>query len=556
MHRVTIGLRPYLALAVFCLILYLPGLAAVPPLDRDEARFAQATRQMLETGDFVHIHFQNTPRHKKPVGIHWLQAAAVKMFGDPAAIRSYRLPSVAGALAAVLLTFHFGQVLFDRRTALLGAALLGGALLVIIEAHQAKTDAVLLACVVAAQGALARFYLSSALAAVPGSAPPALGMALIFWLAQGIGILVKGPIVPLVSSLTIAGLWAWERTVPRWVTGLRSLTGLVVTAAVTGPWFVAISVATGGSFVSEAVRVDLLPKLLGAQESHGAPPGYFLFLATLTFWPASLFLWPALAQSWRQRTTPAVRFCLAWSGLVWLVLEAVPTKLPHYILPVYPALALLVAAAVWSAGETPSSPLRTRWARLWYGGWAVLTATLGGAFLTAPMLFGGEAFPWGTAGTVGFTAWGTAWGTVCLAWRGQFLPAMVIAGMGAGVMAATIFAVLIPSLESLWLSQRVQAVLAATAADRTQPVAAAGYHEPSLVFLLGTSTILADGSGAAAHVTAAPAAVAVVSQGEDETFRQALAARGFAPDLLSTIDGLNYSRGRRETLRVYRAMPR
>src|SRR5258706_9695647 len=97
-----LGVRPYALLAGLCLLLYLPGIAAIPPLDRDEARFAQATRQMLETGDFVQIRFQDEARNKKPVGIHWLQAASVALLSTTAsaAIWPYRLPSLAGALLA------------------------------------------------------------------------------------------------------------------------------------------------------------------------------------------------------------------------------------------------------------------------------------------------------------------------------------------------------------------------------------------------------------------------------------------------------------------------
>src|SRR5947207_13477526 len=104
------GIRPYALLCLLCLILYAPGIAAIPPLDRDEARFAQATRQMLETGDFVRIRFQDEARNKKPAGIYWLQAASVNLFSAPesTAIWPYRLPSFLGATLAVLLTFGFG----------------------------------------------------------------------------------------------------------------------------------------------------------------------------------------------------------------------------------------------------------------------------------------------------------------------------------------------------------------------------------------------------------------------------------------------------------------
>src|SRR6266403_3559072 len=109
-----VGARPYALLTALCLLLYLPGLASIPPLDRDEARFAQASRQMLETGDFLRIRFQDEARNKKPIGVYWLQAAAVAAFSTPdsTAIWPYRLPSVAGALIAALLIFAIGSALF------------------------------------------------------------------------------------------------------------------------------------------------------------------------------------------------------------------------------------------------------------------------------------------------------------------------------------------------------------------------------------------------------------------------------------------------------------
>src|SRR5215472_2131595 len=150
-------LRPYALLCLLCFILYVPGLAAIPPLDRDEARFAQATRQMLETGDFIRIRFQDESRNKKPVGIHWLQAAAVAAFSSPesAAIWPYRLPSALAATVAALLTFVLGARLLGSRSAgFFGAVLAASAIGVVVEAHLAKTDAALLAAVVAAQGPL------------------------------------------------------------------------------------------------------------------------------------------------------------------------------------------------------------------------------------------------------------------------------------------------------------------------------------------------------------------------------------------------------------------
>ncbi|MEO5374674.1 MAG: glycosyltransferase family 39 protein [Alphaproteobacteria bacterium] len=542
----------YLALIAFCLFLYLPGIAAVPPLDRDESRFAQATKQMLETRDFVRIQFQDIPRNKKPVGIYWMQAASVSLFGEPGrpAIWPYRLPSVLGATAAVLLAFHFGQGLFGGRTAFAGAALLAGSLLLTAEAHQAKTDAVLLACVVAAQGALGRFYMAKRGGPSP---PPGIAVAMTFWLAQGVGILVKGPIVPLISLLTIAALWAWERRLD-WLRGLRPLVGLPLAAAIVAPWVVAISSATGGAFVGDAVRSDLLPKLLGAQESHGAPPGYYLLLASLTLWPASLFLWPALVRSWRERATPAVRFCLAWVLPTWVVFEAVPTKLPHYVLPTYPALTLLIAATLFAVVREGSDALvRPRWVRAWYVVWALLGGTLAAAFIVLPLRFGGGI----SIGAVVAAAGALAAAALPLV-RFRRLPVLTAATLGLGGAAVAFvatFAWVMPGLDSLWLSRRVAETVERLAPDRSVAVAAAGYTEPSLVFLLGTGTRLVGGGSAADHVTATPGALAVVNQPEEAAFLSRLSESGRTALLLDTVEGFNYSRGKPAILKVYGVRP-
>src|SRR6202795_2499424 len=112
------------------LLLFLPGFFNIPPIDRDEARFAQATKQMVETGDFVDIRFQDDVRYKKPVGIYWLQSAAVETataLGLPGAalrIWVYRIPSLVGAIGAVLLTYWAGLAFVTRRGAVLAALMM------------------------------------------------------------------------------------------------------------------------------------------------------------------------------------------------------------------------------------------------------------------------------------------------------------------------------------------------------------------------------------------------------------------------------------------------
>ena len=192
-HRRACGL-----LIVFSLIAFLPGFFQIPPVDRDEARFAQATKQMLESGQYVDIRFQDEVRYKKPVGIYWLQALAVKAgeaVGIPQArttIWLYRLPSLFGAIGAVLLTYWTALAFVARRTALLAALMMASSVLLGVEARLAKTDAMLLFTCVAAMGAMARIYLMSR-----RTPDVAVGWRLpaILWTAMAAGVLIKGPLI-------------------------------------------------------------------------------------------------------------------------------------------------------------------------------------------------------------------------------------------------------------------------------------------------------------------------------------------------------------------------
>ncbi len=106
-------------------MLFLPGFFQIPPVDRDEAYFAQATKQMIETGDYVDIRYQDDVRYRKPVGIYWLQAVVVKTaqaLGDSGALTTiwlYRIPSLIGAIGAVMTTYWCALAFVSRRGAVL-----------------------------------------------------------------------------------------------------------------------------------------------------------------------------------------------------------------------------------------------------------------------------------------------------------------------------------------------------------------------------------------------------------------------------------------------------
>jgi 4-amino-4-deoxy-L-arabinose transferase-like glycosyltransferase len=542
------GWHPYALLAALCLVLYVPGIASIPPLDRDEARFAQATRQMLQTGDFLRIRFQDEARNKKPAGIYWLQAAAVAALSTPesTAIWPYRLPSAAGALIAVLLTFAIGGALFARddeisarAIAFVAALLLGSALGVVAEAHIAKTDAALLASIVAGQGGLGLAYVRarSGRAVMPA-------IAAMFWIAETGAILLKGPVGPGLAILTMVTLSIADRDW-RWLRTLYPLAGIIFVALAIVPWIIAIERATTGAFLVDSLGRDFSAKLIGAEESHGAPPLTYLFLAIATFWPGSLLLVPALARGWRSRVRPAERFLLAWLMPAWVVLELVPTKLPHYALPLYPALALLAGAALVE-GARAAAP---RWLRSIDIGakalWGLVTIALAVALLALPLRFADR-----------FSVIGVLGAAVLLGLATMLLsrwsrPPFVIAAI-TGLSAAFIVpaaSVVLPGLDRLWLSRSAAELVAEHSPPMHAPIIAVGYSEPSLVFLLGGHVRLRQPGDAADFLTAGGAAL--VSDRDDALFHQSLSAHGLTVQASGNVDGFDYSNGRHLVLTLY-----
>jgi 4-amino-4-deoxy-L-arabinose transferase-like glycosyltransferase len=542
------GHRPWLLLLLLSLALYLPGLASLPPVDRDEARYIQATRQMLETGDFLRIRYQDEARNKKPAGVYWLQAAAVRTLSSAGAtaVWPYRLVSLLGATGAVLFAFLFGQQIFDRRTALVGAGLLAGCLDLVFEAHVATTDALLLATAVAAQGALASAYLMPRRGDRFGP-----GLAALFWIAQALAILIKGPVVPAISLLTILALVIADRK-GAWLRALRPLWGVPLLLALVLPWLVSIEIATQGQFLNEAVGHDLLGKVAGAQEAHGAPPGYYLALLPVTFWPGTLFLGFGAVWAWRNRRLPAARFLLAWALPFWVVLEAVPTKLPHYVVPLYPALALLAAKGLIAAAEEGMVVPR-RWAAwLPAGLWALVAVAIASALVGLPLSLSHRAsFGAAIAAAAVLAAlWHLLWVERARASLGNAGVALMV---GLLVMAPA-FAFVLPRIDPIWLSRSAASLIAIERLPGER-VVSSGYSEPSLVFLLGTDTGLVAPDVAAADLVDGSAKLALVADRQQTDFAAALKTAKRAGQPLGAVRGFDYSNGRWMTLRLYRLAP-
>ncbi|MGX5831443.1 glycosyltransferase family 39 protein [Mesorhizobium sp. 43Arga] len=545
--------RNYILLFLFSLVMTLSGLASLPPIDRDESRFVQATKQMAESGDYVDIRFQEASRYQKPVGIYWLQSAAVTLSGKgaEAPIWVYRTISALGIAIAVLAIAWTGTNLFGANAGIAAGLVLAAIFATAFEGRDAKTDAMLLACCVAAQGALAQIYLASR-----RNEPVAGHLWWIFWVAQGAGILIKGPIAPLLSALTIAALFAFERD-GRWLSKLRIGRGLLLVVVIALPWLAAITWKSHGAFLQQAVGKDMLGKVASGEESHGLPPGFYMLTYSLFMWPFGLIAVGAGLQALnRMRDDVRLRFCLAWYIPFWLVFELIPTKLPHYVLPAYPGMALLIGWLLTLQPEDANASLK-RWQQwLWWStafGLFVVSLGLAAVSIGAPIYLT-HSFSWWS-----IPAAAAALGTGYFAFSRQLqvpLPRIGATAACAGITYALLFGVIAPSLKPIWLSPAIkQAVLANKPCDTTV-LASARFQEPSLVFLVGTKTVLTDVGGVAQHLLADPACALGLAPIEDEQkLNGILSVQGKSVKRVAEIDGLNYSSGDKLSLGLYRVAP-
>ena len=545
----TLGMRGPALAAALVFISALPGLIALPPLDRDESRFAEATAQMLATGDFIDIRYQGEARDKKPVGIHWLQAASVTALSSVEGRRiwAYRIPSLIGAMTAAAACAWGANAFFGSRASFFAGAILGTSFLLSSEAFIAKTDAVLCGATVVSMAALGRIYRAYRSGEAPGA-----GVRALFWLGQAVAILDKGPVGPMVASLAIVSLAIADRDV-NWVKSLGWGWGVTLVALICGPWALAITTTTDGGFWTGAVAGDMAPKLAGGHETHGAPPGLHALLLPFLIFPSSFLLPAVMIAGWRGRTQPGVRFALAWLLPTWIVFELLPTKLVHYPLPTYGALGWLGAAALADPAKLAFGP-RARWIG------AGLSVVVGLLFATAISVlltkYGSPTdAPWAVVAALLACAAGLAgaWALLKLG-----VEAGLIFSLTLGVLTHMVLAGgLAPRLSAIWSSQRVADRLAKDHLDPRNgvtpgPVAVTGYAEPSLVFTLGAGTELDDPSDAADAV--ADGQPAIVEKRQDRAFRAALSAQKTPAEPVDEVKGFDYSIGKPVDLTIWRSL--
>jgi len=548
---------------LLCLVVYLPGMAGIPTVDRDEARFAQASRQMLESGSldgWAVPMVQDRERLNKPPLIYWLQAAAVwgATAADPSrdAIWMYRIPSVVAAMITVLATWRLGTHLFDPRVGVLASAMLAVSPVMLWEARQARADQVLVLCTTLAMWALWHVHRS-------GSTRAAIGM----WLALAAGIMVKGPITPMVVGLAAASLsllsGKW-----RWLSRTRPIIGAAIMAGAVLPWVWAVAREVGFERYAATVLSETLGRSTVAREGHSGPPGYHLVLLPVLFWPGAMLSGVAAVWSvgrlispgpaYRQlaprtriqrlraglRSGPVPeRFLLCWIIPSWIILELVRTKLPHYTMPLYPAVALLTARAVFasSAGVVPG--LGSGIVRFGLNAWLVIGTVIavlgpltlwwiGGARSNIPV----AALVLGSAGVAGA---GLITASRAMA-QDRFIRAQWLSIAAMVASSITLLGAVLPTMTKPWITQSIEKHLHQIDPEGSRPIAAVAYHEDSLVFATRGRLTRLDPDEAVPWLDLHPRGIAIVPASSVPPHVRTLAA----------ISGFNYSNGNRMELRI------
>jgi 4-amino-4-deoxy-L-arabinose transferase-like glycosyltransferase len=309
------------------------------------------------------------------------------------------------------------------------------------------------------------------------------------------------------------------------------------------PWFIAIYWRAGNAFFADSVGGDMLSKL-AAQESHGAPPGLYLVLFWITFWPGAPLAGMAVPAIWRARREPGAQYLLAWLVPSWIVFEAVLTKLPHYVLPLYPAIAILTAGAL--ERRVLSRSWLTKGSAWWFAipSLAAILAVVGSVMLTRQPAF--LSWPLFAAAMIfGLFAW---W----LYDDGRAERSLLNALVGALCLAIAVYGIVLPQLDTLFPSNQIAHAL--RYANCANPrLASAGFDEPSLVFMTDTSTLLTDGSGAADFMSQGSCRFALVEQRSERTFVARAEAIGLRYSVALRVDGYNISRGKPVSIAIYRS---
>lgn len=364
--------------------LYLSGLGTVGLIDYDEAVYAEVARSMYEDGNWLEPHLAGEPFFEKPPLLYWSEIIGYHAFSVSAL--GARVPNALAALLTVLALYGFGRRPLGERRAFLAALVLGLALQWTVQARVAITDVWLTLFFVLTLGCMHRAFESDRETSGRG-----LAWFLLAALCSALAMLTKGAIGGMLpAGAAFFHLWTEGRRRrlfdPRWL-----LPALLILVGVGFSWYLALGFThpQGFQFMQELFVEHHWGRFSDPMQGHSGSPLYYLPVILGGLLPFSPFLIPAFARHrYRARATEGDRFVslfLWFGGLTFLLFTVAATKLPNYITPAYPALALLIGGVFHARQEECESPLPRSW-RVAYAVWflVILIATV--FFLALPLV--------------------------------------------------------------------------------------------------------------------------------------------------------------------------
>lgn len=355
-------------LVAVALLTLLPANHLIPLVDRDEPRFARATEEMILRNEWIVPYFNDEYRFDKPILIYWLMRVAYGIFG----INEFaaRLPSVIFAVLYGLVVFEMGRRWFDVRAGFFAAFGLLTCAQMLIHGRSAVADMPMVVAVALSQWAAYELL---------HNAEDAQTERRWFWIlytSLGLGFLAKGPVAWVVPALAWpAHRWIfWRRALP-W-RKLRLAQGLPITAAIVAAWGIPALIKTRGLFWRVGMGSHVWERGLETFQGHGGFIFYYLVAALFSYFPWSAWI-PGVAIAARRKWFPQNAFLVSWLASTYLLFSLYRTKLPHYIMPAFPAFFLML-------GRTLADPANDRGiARGWRRAMLGLGLALGVAALIA-----------------------------------------------------------------------------------------------------------------------------------------------------------------------------
>jgi 4-amino-4-deoxy-L-arabinose transferase-like glycosyltransferase len=506
--------------------------------DRDEPRFAAAAVEMVQSGNYLFPTFNGELRPHKPIMIYWLMSLPVRLMGPTELAVRFFAP--IGMAISALLTYWIGRRMFNRRVAIVAMVMLVTTPMTLMVGTAATSDGVLLATMMGAFAAMAWHFTGG------GVVGPALLMAVSLGAAQ----LTKGPVglaVPLLAAASMAWMGRGGVLVKAKPFAGVCLFAALVSTAMFLAWAIPANNATGGAFAERGLGDQLWHRLFTPMESHGGglliSLPYYVPVVIGMFVPWTLHLPGALSATLGGRIGAGRGKALLFGWIIptFVLMSLVATKLPHYVLAMWPAMALMCAATLDEVARgtlTDRDHKWLRWGRVFFGipaGGVALGLMIGPWFVDAQPL----RMPGMIAGGVLLVAVVVA----CRLQRaGRFFDASKVALGGVILFMLLAAWVVMPAIERFKPAPVVARAIRAQTSDDV-PVYTLGFGEPSLVFYVRRPPLVALGSSEALHAWVSEPGPAVLV-----TRRRYLDAyereHGPAPlTVIATGKGLNYAKG-------------